>query len=394
MDIREQEYQRGYAQVDLDAILENVSLMKQNMMPSAKMIGVVKADGYGHGSIPIARCLEALDFFWGFAVATPEEAFELRDAGITKPLLVLGYTFPYCYERMIREEIRPAVFRLDQVRELVQAASDAHSMEEKHSKVKVHVKVDTGMNRIGITPNTEGLLFLQHLKEETAIEIEGIFTHFARADEKDKTSAQKQLQLFQDFVNRAERELAISIPLKHSSNSAAVLEMPEANMDAVRAGISLYGLYPSGEIAPSAATLRPALSLHSRIVFLKTLYPGQSVSYGGTYTAREEMRIATIPVGYGDGYPRSLSNKGYILIHGKKAPILGRVCMDQFMVDVTGIPEAAEGMPVTLLGQDGEQCIRAEELAVLSGRFHYELVCDLGKRIPRVYLRNGVIENA
>ena len=263
--------------------------------------------------------------------------------------------------------------------------------ERTGKAAKVHIKVDTGMSRIGITPDDTGLRFVKEAMETPGIEIEGIFTHFARADEADKTSALKQLEVFQAFIGQIESKLGLTIPVKHCSNSAGIVEMPQANMDVVRPGIILYGLRPSDEVSQEIVALRPALSLHSHIVYVKEVQPGLSVSYGGTFTAQHKMRIATIPVGYGDGYPRMLSGKGYVLIHGKKAPILGRVCMDQFMVDVTDILNVKEGDPVTLIGTDGEETITAELLGDLSGRFNYELVCDLGRRIPRVYIQDGKI---
>ncbi|MGN0385717.1 MAG: alanine racemase [Lachnospiraceae bacterium] len=371
---------RGYALIDLDAIVNNMKNMKSQLKPDTRMIAVIKTDGYGHGSVPIAKSLEKLDFMFGFAVATFEEAMQLRDAGITLPILILGYTFPYSYEEMILNDIRPCVFRDDMVDEM-----DAWAAK-LGKKVKVHVKVDTGMGRIGITPDDDGFQFVKRLTEKRNIEIEGVFTHFARADERDKTSARKQLQLFKSFTDRMEKELGLKNLIKDCSNSAGILEMPEANLDVVRAGITLYGLAPSDEVDMNRIALKPALSLYSTVVFVKEMPEGSPVSYGGTFVTPKKMRVATIPLGYGDGYPRSLSNKGYVLICGKKAPILGRICMDQFMVDVTDIPEAKEGSKVTLIGTDGNETITTDELGVLSGRFNYELVCDLGKRIPRVYI--------
>uniref|UniRef100_UPI004055F02D alanine racemase n=1 Tax=Acetatifactor sp. TaxID=1872090 RepID=UPI004055F02D len=376
-------FQRGYIQVDLDAILHNVRSMKDNIAEHTKMLGVIKTDGYGHGCEPIAHCLEELDFMYGFAVATPEEAMRLREAGIQKPILILGYTFPYCYEMLAKEDIRPAVFRYDTIEALSNAAKNTGKT------IKVHVKVDTGMSRIGITPDEEGLKFVETLMKSEGIEIEGIFTHFAKADEVDKSFARTQLALFLDFINMIEEKLGRCIPIRHCSNSAAILELPEANLDLVRAGISLYGLAPSEDVTGEKLGLKAALSFYSHIVYIKTIQRGQSISYGGTFTAKKPMRIATIPIGYGDGYPRGLSGKGYVLLHGRKAPILGRVCMDQFMVDVTDIPEAVENDRVTLIGVDGGEYISAEALGELSGRFNYELVCDLGKRIPRVYISGG-----
>lgn len=391
LEKRIETYKRVCAGVSLDAIVENMRNMKAGIRPGTKMIGVIKTDGYGHGSIPIAKCLESLDFVCGYAVAAPEEAYLLREHGIRKPILILGYTFPYAYERVAREEIRPAVFSEETLPELARAARIC--FEETGRPMKVHIKVDTGMGRIGISPDEAGITFVRKLMEYTrdgSLEIEGIFTHFARADEADKTHARKQLRLFTDFIARIERELSLKIPIKHCSNSAGILELEEANLDMVRAGITLYGLHPSDEVPGGETYLRPALSLHSHVVYVKTLHKGQSVSYGGTFTADREMKIATIPVGYGDGYPRSLSGgKGYVLIHGKKAPVLGRVCMDQFMVDVSHIPETVQGDLVTLIGEDGGERITVETLGALSGRFNYELVCDLGKRVPRVFYRNG-----
>lgn len=378
-------YQRVWAEVDLDAIWENMVHMKENIAENTKILAVIKTDGYGHGGVPIAKMLEQLDFMFGYAAATYEEAHVLREAGVKKPILILGYTFPYCYEELIREEIRPAVYRRDTVEELAAAAAKVGK------KAKVHIKVDTGMGRIGITPDEEGLEFVRFLIEHPELEVEGIFTHFAKSDEADKTSANHQLELFQNFIDKIQTELGITIPVKHCSNSAAILEMPQANMDMVRAGITTYGLYPSEEVSKDIVPLRASMSLYSHIVYCKTIHAGQSVSYGGLFTAQKDTRVATIPVGYGDGYPRSLSGRGYVLIHGKKAPILGRVCMDQFMVDISEIPEAMDGDKVTLLGMDGTERITAEELGELSGRFNYEFVCDLGKRIPRVYIQHGEI---
>ncbi len=378
-------YQRVWAEVDLDAIWENMVHMKENIAENTKILAVIKTDGYGHGGVPIAKMLEQLDFMFGYAAATYEEAHVLREAGVKKPILILGYTFPYCYEELIREEIRPAVYRRDTVEELVAAAVKVGQ------KAKVHIKVDTGMGRIGITPDEEGLEFVRFLMGHPELEVEGIFTHFAKSDEEDKTSAYHQLALFQNFIDRIQTELGLTIPVKHCSNSAAILEMPQANMDMVRAGITTYGLYPSEEVSKDIVPLRAAMSLYSHIVYCKTIHAGQSVSYGGLFTAQKDTRVATIPVGYGDGYPRSLSGKGYVLIRGKKAPILGRVCMDQFMVDISEIPGVMEGDKVTLLGMDGTERITAEELGELSGRFNYEFVCDLGKRIPRVYRQHGEI---
>lgn len=385
-----EDYQRVYAEVRLDAVISNMDNMKANIAPKTKMIAVIKTDGYGHGAIPIARELEGLDYLFGFAVATAEEALILRHVGIKKPILILGYTFPYSYEKLIEEEVRMAVFREDTLKELSEAAARL-SERGIRKNAKVHIKVDTGMSRIGVRPDEKGLEFVKRTFETEGIEVEGIFTHFARADESDKTAAKKQLTEFREFIGQIEEKTGRKIPVKHCSNSAGIVEIPDANMDVVRAGITLYGLWPSNQVRKDIVKLSPALSLYSHIVYIKEIEAGTAVSYGGTYVADRVRRVATIPVGYGDGYPRGLSGKGHILIHGKKAPILGRVCMDQFMVDVTEIPEAAMGDRVTLIGREGQQEITMELLGELSGRFNYELACDITKRVPRVYTKGGEI---
>ncbi len=380
-----EKYERVYAAVDLSAALKNMERMHEALSPQTEMIGVIKTDGYGHGAVPIGRELEKLPYVFGYATATAEEAFILRRAGLKKPILILGYTFPYSYEELIIQRIRPAVFRKDAL-EVLDACA-----EKIGKKAVVHVKVDTGMSRIGIRPDEEGLFFMEWLFGLKHIEVEGIFTHFARADEADQTPALAQLEQFTAFVAEAERRVGKQIPLKHCSNSAGILTLPQANLSLVRAGITLYGLSPSEEVTRDILSLRPVLSLKSRLVYVKEIEAGTPVSYGGTFVAKERMRIATVPVGYGDGYPRSLSGKGSVLIRGKRASILGRICMDQFMVDVSAIPGVTEGDEVTLIGADGREEITMEELGALSGRFNYELACDLGKRIPRVYLKDGEI---
>ncbi len=378
---------RGYALIDLDAVSDNVDAMWNAISDGTQMVLVIKTDGYGHGSIPIARKYDRDDRIWGYAVACPEEAYDLRDAGCTKPILILGFTFGYAYDDMIRLDIRPAVFRLDMVTELAEAA------RRQSVKAKIHIKVDTGMSRIGIRPDDEGLEFVRKVMAYPDIEIEGIFTHFARADESDKRYACRQLDAFKTFIGRIGDELSLDIPCKHCANSAGIMELSEANMDMVRAGITLYGLWPSDEVDKERLAIRPVMSLRSHIVYVKDVNPGTQISYGGTYEAQDIRRIATVPVGYGDGYPRTLSNRGEVIVRGRRAPIVGRVCMDQFMIDVTDIPGVTEGDMVTLIGREGNEFISMEELGDLSGRFNYELACDIGKRIPRVYVSGGETED-
>lgn len=372
-------YGRGYIVVSLQNIIENVENMQKEICPETQMIAVIKTDGYGHGSVPVAKALTGHKGLYGFAVATDEEAMELVREGIKEPIIVLGYTFPYAYEEMAVHGIEPTVFRMDMAIQMSEAAL------KNGKKIRVHIKVDTGMGRIGVFPDETGLAFVKEVNELPGLEIAGIFTHFAGADEADKTFAYKQLEIFKEFTDKV-KSMGIDGFICHCSNSAAIASMPEANMDAVRAGITLYGLRPSEHINLKEHHLKPVLAFYSSVVFVKEVQTGFPVSYGSTFVTDKEMKIATIPIGYGDGYPRSLSGKGYVLIRGQKAPILGRICMDQMMVDVTDIKDVTEGDKVTLIGRDGDEKITADELGALSGRFNYELVCDLGNRIPRHYI--------
>ncbi len=372
-------HDRVWAEIDLQAAVDNMEHMHQNLRPGTKMIAVIKTDGYGHGAVRLAEKLEALEYVWGYAVATYEEAKELRTAGRKKPILILGYTFPYCYEGLAQEEIRPACFREDMLEALSAAG------EKAGKAVRIHVAVDTAMSRIGVRPDDEGLAFVKKALETPYVDVEGIFTHFSKADETDPANTRRQIAEFTAFCKRIETELGYRVPIQHCSNSAGIVRFPEANLDLVRAGITLYGLWPSAEVPQDVVPLRPVLSLYSHVAYVKTVPAGTPVSYGGTYVTKKDTVLATIPVGYGDGYARGLSNKGYVLIRGQKAPICGRVCMDQFMVDVSDIPGVTDGDLVTMVGRDGEETITLEMLGDLSGRFNYEFACDLGKRIPRVY---------
>lgn len=375
-------YTRVYAPIDLDAVAYNMESMKKNIAVNTGMIGVVKTDAYGHGAVPVAKIIDP--YVQGYAVATIDEALILRRHGITKSILILGVTHPSRYEDAVNEDIRLTIFTMEQAKPLSELAV---SMGKT---AKIHLAVDTGMSRIGMQPDEESAEMVKEMAALGGIEIEGMFTHFAKADETDKTSANGQLQKYLDFVELLEVR-GIQIPVKHCSNSAGIIDLPQANLDMVRAGISIYGMYPSDEVEKSQVPLRPVMGLKSFITYVKTLRPGQEVSYGGHFVAEKEMKIATIPVGYGDGYPRNLSCKGHVIICGKKAPILGRVCMDQFMADVTHIPEAAVDTEVTLIGTDGDETILVEDLANAGGGFHYEIVCDIGKRVPRVYYKNGEV---
>lgn len=371
-------YSRVEAIVHLDRIEQNLENMRKNLKKTTKIIAVIKTDGYGHGAVEIGRFLEPKEYIFGFAVATVEEGIVLRKHGIQKPILLLGMVFPEQYAKVVEFGITATVFQVSMAKDLALEA------ERQGRVAKVHLKVDTGMGRIGIVPSQNTLEVVKKMYYFTGLKWEGIFTHLARADETDKRTALAQIQLFQNFINELEQE-GITFPLHHCANSAGIMEIPESDLDLVRAGISLYGLMPSEDVDMKKLDLHPVLELKTRIAYCKEVDAGTPISYGGTYVTTKKQRIATLPIGYGDGYPRSLSGKGYVLIHGKKAPILGRICMDQCMVDVTDIESAKEGDEVTVIGRDGGENLSMDFLGELSGRFNYEFACDLGKRIPRVY---------
>ena len=374
------DYYRVYANIDLDAIYENVVNAKKLTKPGTKLMAIIKADAYGHGAVEVARTLD--DVADAYGVAILEEGIELRQAGIDKPVLILGYTPKALYPAMIKHDIATAVFTWEMAQEISQTA------EALGRTARIHIKLDTGMSRIGFKQDDESLETICRIAKLPNISIDGCFTHFARMDETDKTWALKQFERYQDFVKRLE-EAGVTFPVKHVSNSAGIIEMPQVNLDMVRDGIAVYGMYPSEEVDKSKILLRPAMELKAYVSYVKTLEPGVQISYGGTFTTTSETRVATVPVGYADGYPRALSGKGHVLIHGQYAPILGRVCMDQFMVDVTDIPDVTQGDDVTLVGRDGNGYISIEEVANMAYSFNYEFVCDVGKRVPRVYYRHG-----
>ena len=375
-------FDRLKAVVSLDAIAHNFAEMKKNIAEGTKMIAVIKADGYGHGAEAIARLTENYSYIWGYAVATAEEALQLRSAGVEKPVLILGLVFEEYFREMVAGDIRLTVCEYETAKKLSREAV------RQDKTVHIHIGLDTGMSRIGFADTSESVEEIKKIAALDHLEIEGMFTHFARADETDKSPAVDQLNRYLAFAELLEKS-GVHIPLKHCSNSAGIIRMKEANLDAVRAGITIYGIYPSSEVERDIVKLEPAMELKSHISYVKDLEPGASISYGGTYTADKKIRVATVPAGYADGYPRTLSNKGWVLIHGQKAPILGRVCMDQFMVNVSDIPDVKAGDEVTLIGKDGDEFISIETFGDMSGRFSYEFACDISKRVPRVYLKNG-----
>ena len=375
-------FERVKAVVSLDAIAHNFEEMKKNIADGTKIVAVIKADGYGHGAEAIARLIEGYEYIWGFAAATAEEAIQLKDAGVKKPVLILGLVFEEYFQELIQKEVRMTVCDYDMAKALSEEAV------RQGRQVHIHIGLDTGMSRIGFADKPESVEEIKRIAALSNIEIEGMFTHFARADETDKSPAEDQLKRYLAFVELLEKA-GVQIPLKHCSNSAGIIRMPEANLNMVRAGITIYGIYPSAEVERDIVKLLPAMELKSHVAFVKDLPAGTAISYGGTFASETELRVATIPVGYADGYPRTLSNKGWVLIHGQKAPILGRICMDQFMVDVTHIADVKHGDEVTLIGKDGDECIHIDELGDLSGRFSYEFACDISKRVPRVYIKDG-----
>ena len=376
-------YSRVYAKID--AVAWNMEQMKKNLKEGTEMVAVIKTDGYGHGAVQVASMLESCDYVWGYAVATLDEAVVLRAAEIQKPILVLGCIFPDQYWEMLKYEIRMNVY----TKEMAEAISAL--AVEKGEQAYVHIKLDTGMARLGFSAEESSIEEIKEIAELPNLVLEGVFTHFAKADEEDKTFTMMQLEKFEWMTQRLEEE-GVTFPYVHASNSAGIIDVRRADYNLVRAGIAIYGLYPSEEVDKEKVQLKPALSLKSHIAFVKDIPAGTPVSYGGDFVSEHQMRIATIPIGYGDGYPRSLSDTGYVLIRGKKAPIIGRICMDQFMVDVSDIPEVKFGDKVTLIGRDQEEYLPVEKLSELSGRFNYEFVCDLGKRIPRVYVQDGKVE--
>ncbi len=372
---------RVYAEIDLDAMESNMNQIINKVKP-AKVMAVIKADAYGHGALRTVQELSRMGVY-AFSVATAEEALTLRREGVTEPILILGYVFEDSFDELIINNIDLTLFDMETALLLQKHA------ERLRRTVLSHIKVDTGMGRLGLQPTAESVEIIKQIAELPNIKIDGMFTHFACADSKDKESVNKQIEIFTSFVNSV-KNAGVNIPLVHCYNSAGIIEFDKPLFDMVRCGIIAYGLYPSEEVNKDSIKLTPVMSIKSRISFVKKVSKGFTVSYGSTFVADKDMEIATIPVGYADGYPRLLSNKGRVIINGRYANIIGRVCMDQFMVDVTGFG-AKRGDTVILMGTDGENTVSAEEIGDISGRFNYELICDINKRVPRVYIQNGKV---
>lgn len=375
--LEKKKYDRTYVEIDLEAIKHNIRCEREKVGDKVKIMAIIKANAYGHGDIEVAEALK--DEVDAYGVAIIEEALKLRKAGVTKMILILGHTGKIWYDDLIKNDISQAVYSYEMAKILSEEAM------RLGKKAKIHIKVDTGMGRIGFQPVKDNVEVIYAISRLPGIEIEGIFTHFARADEKTIEPAREPFRKYITFVEELEKR-GVKIPIHHVSNSASIIGFPEANLDMVRSGITTYGLYPSDEVAKDVLVLEPAMQWKSIISYIKTVEPGTSISYGGTFTAKEKMTVATIPVGYADGMKRDLSGKGRVLIHGQYAPILGRICMDQFMVDVSHIKEAAIGDTVTIFGKDGEKNIPVEEIAEKSHSFNYEFVCSITNRVPRKYL--------
>lgn len=370
-------YLRCYAEISLEAIGHNIREVKKRLPEGVKLLGVVKANAYGHGAVPVASYLEnQVDYF---ATATIEEAVELRENGISVPILILGYVSPSQYGDLVEYDITQTIDSYAQALALEKEAA------RQNRKAKAHLAVDTGMTRIGFQVTEHDADEAAKIADLPHIELEGMFTHFSCADQEDKTYCSMQMEKY-DKMTALLAERGVTIPLRHICNSAGIMEFDDHRFEMVRSGIITYGIYPSEEVKKERLDLIPALSWKSHVIHVKEVGPGIGVSYGATYVTEKPMtRIATVSAGYADGYPRALSNQGCVLIHGKKAPIIGRICMDQMMVDVTDIPDVQVEDVVTLVGTDGDETITIEEIANPAARFDYEMLCDISSRVTRVY---------
>lgn len=373
---------RCAVKVDLFAIRKNLEGMKA-LAKDKLIMSVVKADAYGHGAIKVAKALNDISDM--FAVASVDEGVELRTiGGIKKPILILGPVFSACDDVILTHDLTQTVFDIDRAQEINDYAK---SLGNGKVKAKVHIAVDTGMSRIGVSPDIKGLEIVKKICSLPNISVDGIFTHFATADSQDKTYVNKAYEKFLNFRSMCLKS-NVNIPIWHSANSASVIDGiglgKEMNM--VRCGISMYGMYPSDEVHKENLRLTYPMEWYSFVTRINSIGPGTSISYGYSFTADKDMKVATICCGYADGYPRLLSNKGTVLIKGKRCRILGRVCMDQFMIDVSDVPDARVGDKVILMGKSKDEEITPDEIALACGTIGYEIVCDISKRVPRIYI--------
>ena len=376
-------YRRTVAEIDLDALDYNIKSIKKRVPEGTKILGTIKADGYGHGALEVAQVLRdnGVDMF---SVALLDEAVHLRKNGVTEPILILGFTPAHCAEELVKYDIIQTVSSLEEA----QAVSAAAVKLEK--KAKIHIKIDTGMGRLGFFPCKKAVEEIQKISQLEGVEIDGMFTHFAISDCADKTFTSVQKDKFLYMVKELEK-CGITISHKHCANSAGIMDFDDLFLDLVRPGIILYGLYPSNEVLKDNLPLKPSMSLKTQVAFIKEVEGETSIGYGRTYYTQGKRKIATLPVGYADGFCRLLSNKGFVIIHGQKAPIVGRICMDQCMVDITGIDNVCVEDEVVLMGTMGSEEVSADTIAELIGTINYEVVCMIDKRVPRVYIKNGEV---
>ena len=363
------------AEIDLQALAFNYQQIKKQIPTGVSILAVVKADAYGHGAGPVSLKLESIGADY-LGVAIPEEGMTLREKGVNAPILILGGIFQEDAEAILRYSLTPVVFDIDSLRRLSKAA------KKKRKKARVHLKVDTGMGRLGV-PFHLFSAFLKETQKFSDIEIEGLLSHFSMTDEEESYTS-SQWEKFQQAISLA-KEMGVSSRYIHIANSATSTVFPEYSGNLIRPGIMLYGSYPSSTFE-KRIKLKPVLTLKTRIHFLKSVPAGSRISYGGTFVTRRESRIATLPIGYADGYSTRLSNQGEVLIRGKRDPVVGKVCMDLIMADVTNVPGVSKGDEVILIGRQGREQITADEIAKKIGSIPYEVLCLIGKRVPRIYV--------
>ena len=381
-----EDIRQTWVEIDLDALAYNIENIKEKVGSDPEIIGVVKADAYGHGAVQVAKLLKKHGV-QSFAVATVKEARELRDAGISDRILILGITPKSCYEIIVREGFVPVIGSYNEALALSQAAT---AMDESASCM---IALDTGMGRIGyVIREEEDIDAAEDEIDEIfgldGLIVGGIISHFSKADEEDSRYTDKQLDIFNRFYEKLSAD-GYSLPFMTIANSAAIMEYPKAYFDGVRPGIILYGCYPSREVDRSLLDLKPVMSVKANIVYVKKLPEGSAVSYGGRFVADRDMRVATVGIGYADGYPRCISGKAEMLVNGHRVPVLGNICMDQCMIDVTDLPEVCKGTQVTIMGRSGDESITADDLAELSGTINYEILCDFGMRLDKKYIQAG-----
>ncbi|KPU43406.1 alanine racemase [Oxobacter pfennigii] len=372
-----------WAEINLDNFDHNIKSIKNLIGKNTELISVIKADGYGHGAIELAQiCLE--NHVEWMAVAILDEALELRAAGIKNPILILGYTPYNMAEVIVNSGLSQTCYSYELAKSLSEAAV-------KLGKIaKAHITVDTGMGRLGFLPHEESADIIKEISCLPNLKIEGLYTHFATADEKDKEYANNQYERYNEFLRMLEAR-GIEVSMKHAGNSAALMDLPHTNLDAVRPGIIQYGLYPSDQVFKERLKLKPVMSIKANIVHVKEVDAGTPISYGRKFITERKSKIATLPLGYADGFTRLLFGKAHVIVNGKYAPIVGRICMDQCMVDVTDIKEVNVGDEVIIMGSDGNLEISADDIAAALGTINYEIVCMVSRRVPRVYIRKGEI---